>query len=535
MRRLLPVSAVVAAALLAAAATAHADPEYFPLPAGYSYGQGLDVSPDGIVYFGASRPSSDPLISQRPPIGRLDPVLASSGTSNGMTFLVTPTNVTCCATQLRGLAWSVTTGTLYWTRSDGVVGRYDASGGMQSTTLHAEPWGIAAAPDGTAWFTENSADNSANWYGNRVGQVTPGLGINELVDLAHQTGVKDSTRYDAKPLGITVAANGTPWFAEAENGLPGYRIGSVAGNTYVEYFPPCVPGAYCSGVDHGTDGISDVAVAQDGSIWYTNELKRTIGRLIPGATVTEYSLNTMAAGLAAGRPRALRIARDGTLWLAVYGSFGAPSANAIVRIVPGDPPTATVYKLGATLAPWNVAPDQQGNVWFIGSPNTGPALVGRLAGVLAGAQPPATGSGNPSPAPPTTTLQPATTAVAKVSDPRVRGESITANQICVGPPQDRCSLVYLIQTHEYVTGFPGSRASAKPKLVTIGKLTVTLKGGQSKKVTIKLNAKGRKLLKKAKKLKSTLTVTQSRNGAKPKTILKQNVTFKRGATTSPRP
>src|SRR5262245_26477464 len=306
MRRLLLVTAVVLA-VVGLPPAAHADPDYFPLPAGYSYGQGLDVSPDGIVYFGSSRPSADPLISQRPPIGRLDPALASPGTSNGMTFLVTPPNETCCATQLRGLAWSAVTGTLYWTRSDGVVGRYDAAGGMQSVAIlgHPGPWGIAAAPDGTAWFTENTADNSVNWYGNRVGQVTPGLGLNELVDLAHQTGVKDSTRYDAKPLGITVAANGTPWFAEAENGLAGYRVGSVAGGKYVEYFPPCAAGAYCSGVSSGSDGISDVAVAQDGTVWYTNELKKTVGHLIPGATVTEYSLNTMSPGLAAGRPRAL--------------------------------------------------------------------------------------------------------------------------------------------------------------------------------------------------------------------------------------
>ena len=50
------------------------------------------------------------------------------------------------------------------------------------------------------------------------------------------------------------------------------------------------------------------------------------------------------------------------------------------------------------------------------------------------------------------------------------GDSIDANQICVGPPEDRCSL---------------------------------------------------------KKFKATLTVTQSRNGAKPKQILKKNVKFKK--------
>ena len=55
---------------------------------------------------------------------------------------------------------------------------------------------------------------------------------------------------------------------------------------------------------------------------------------------------------------------------------------------------------------------------------------------------------------------------------------------------------------------------------------MTLKGGQKKKVTIKLNGKGKKLRKKM-GFKATLTVTQSVNGAKPKQILKKNLKFKK--------
>ena len=78
-----------------------------------------------------------------------------------------------------------------------------------------------------------------------------------------------------------------------------------------------------------------------------------------------------------------------------------------------------------------------------------------------------------------------------MTDPTVRGDAINANQICVGPPEDRCSLVYLIQTHEYVTRLPGTNGyiAAAKKLTTIGTAKVTLKGGQSKKVTVKLNAR----------------------------------------------
>jgi hypothetical protein len=241
----------------------------------------------------------------------------------------------------------------------------------------------------------------------------------------------------------------------------------------------------------------------------------------------------MDPALAKGTPKAVAAGSDGTVWLAVWG-FSTPGANAIVKLVPGAAgPTATVYKLGQVLAPLSIATDTKGNVWYSGTSFGGPGGVGRLAGVIAATTPdpvivtlPIT---DPTPGSTATPLAPVAAATAKITDPRVRGDSITANQICVGPPEDRCSLVYLVQTHEYVKGFPNTHgyAAAAKTLTTIGKATVTLKGGQSKKITIKLNRKGKKLLKKLKKFKATLTVTQSRNGAKPKQLLKKNVKFKK--------
>ena len=124
----------------------------------------------------------------------------------------------------------------------------------------------------------------------------------------------------------------------------------------------------------------------------------------------------------------------------------------------------------------------------------------------------------------TTTVAPVTTSTVQLTNPTVKGDNVSLNQICVGPPSDPCSLVYLLQTREYVKGFPNAKSSAKPKLTTIGQLKVTLKGGESKKVTVKLNSKGKKL----KSFKATLTVTQTVKGAKkPKQVLKKNLTFKR--------
>ena len=537
MRRLSTGLAVVGLAFAAAAPAARADttPQYFTLPADLKgISGGLAVAPDGIVYFGAG----DGFMAT-PPIGRLDPALASPGTSSGITGITTPDGPGCCASIFRDMSWSAKDDRLYWTRSDSLVGTVKA-GVVSSKVLPASPWGIAASPDGGAWLTEYSASNVGPAYtGNRVAQVTPELGLNEAGNLALQGGrtTLDPLRYDAKPKGIAVAADGKPWFAEADAGNPGYRIGTTGGSTYTEYSGPCLAASPCSGSFTG-QGITDVAVGADGSVWYTNVITKSLGHLVPGGAQTEYSLNTMAAGLAAGTPQAISAASDGSLWLAVFGSYGAPAANAIVHIVPGvgtANPTATVYKLGAANSPLEVAPDTRGNVWFSGTGGTGGGPIGLIGDLSAPPTPTPTPTGDPTTpvaiptTPPPTTLTPSTVGTPRITDPTVRGDSVNANQICVGPPQDRCSLIYLIQTHEYVTGFPGSHglmSAAAKKLTTIGQLKVTLKGGEKKKVTIKLNAKGKKLRKKM-AFKATLLVTQSINGAKPKRILKKNLKFKK--------
>ena len=83
--------------------------------------------------------------------------------------------------------------------------------------------GIAVAPGGTAWFAENSASNVGPGYaGNRIASTDGSLIIDEYPDLWHQTGVPaDSSRFDARPAGVTIGKDGAPWFAEDNPGFPG--------------------------------------------------------------------------------------------------------------------------------------------------------------------------------------------------------------------------------------------------------------------------------------------------------------------------
>ena len=167
-----------------------------------------------------------------------------------------------------------------------------------------------------------------------------------------QTGVWDGGRYDAKPKGIAIAPDGKPWFAEADAGNPGYRLGTTGGasSATLEY-RPCPTAALCSGSFTGT-GLSDVAVAADGTVWYTNEIKKTIGRFVPGEHDLLRSSRWQTSTPRSASARRARCARrpDGAIWAAITGGFSAPGANAILRIVPSATPTVTTYKLGAVAA-----------------------------------------------------------------------------------------------------------------------------------------------------------------------------------------
>lgn len=538
------------ALVLCAAPSAAVEAEYFNLPAGYTAGTGIAPSPDGAVWFAAN-----PTGSPAPAIGRLTAAQAAPGTANGMAIFPTPAlSASCCANATRSVAYDARNRRVWFVQNDGIVGWADpaavapgSSNGMHATLLSTALRGggtfspslmdIAVAPDGLAWFTEYSTHNVDPYPGGRIASISSSLGVNELSNIALQGGATslNSLRYDAKPAGIAVDALGRPWFAQSDPGNPGWRIATPNGLDYTEYLvTPCAPSSPCSGSFTGT-GITDVAVAQDGSIWFTNQLRNEVGRLdLRGLTFTSYSLPGIDGGLAGGLARAITAAPDGSLWVAEYGGFSLPNANAIVKLVPGPAtapdPTATVFHLGRGKFPLAVAPDTSGNVWFALATDVAPGQIGRLAGVVGAAGGGGGGSGGGGPAGGGSgggrVVRPVSVGRARAGTPRADGDAVTVDQICVGPPEDRCSLVYILSAHEYVTGFPGSRSSvataisaaarrrgrgrrrARPRPVILGRKTVTLRGGQRRRVTVTLNATGRRLLRRARRLRVYFTVTQ---------------------------
>lgn len=561
------VTVVTAALLLSCASAALADPtpEYFNVPAGYQVGAGISVGPDGTVWFSAT-PDGQSVMRPNSGIGRLIPSQASPGTANGVTGFLTPdvSGSGCCANFVRSVAVDPVRNRVWFVQSNGIVGWADpaavsanTTNGMAARLLPnvGELWDVAVDPSSNlAWFTEYGSRNLAPFEGNRIASIDSGLAVSELPNIAAPGLPGDRSRLGVEPAGIALDRDGRPWFSEQEVTFNGWRIATVTNGAYEEFeVKPCAAGSPCSGSNTGT-GITDVALAQDGSVWFTNQLRNEVGRFdYATRTFTSYSLTAIDATLANGQARRITAAPDGSLWVAEYGGFSNANANAIVKIVPTQPsPTATVYHLGAGKFPLAVAPDNNGNVWFAVTTAVAPTLIGRLANVTT---PAGGGSGGTGGSGGGTGGGRRITAVsvARAGPPQVHGTAIAVDQMCVGPPQDPCSLVFIISAHEYVTGFPGSRnagrasaaaaavasAAAKRRAhgrrrravrrpLILGTKTVTMHGGERRRITISLNRTGKRLLARSRSDKLTVffTVTQRRADGRPRRIKAVKVTFK---------
>ena len=454
----------------------------------------------------------------------------------------TPDAPGCCASIFRDFAWSTFDNRLYWTRSDNLVGTL-AGDTVSSAPMPAEPWGIVAAPDGGAWMTEYGSSNVAPAYsGNRIARVGAGLGLAEYPNLAMQTGElrRDALRRQAE--GDRARARRQAVVRPGRGGQPRlpdrhdrrhqrlHRVpalpddGAVLGRVHRHR-------AQRRGSRRGRHRLVHERGQED------DRALRARRRRLRGVPA-----RGIDPALGSGTPRAIRKAPDGALWAAVTAATPprAPtrSCGSSRRVSP------TVDDLQARRRAAAARGRARARTATSGSRGTatGGGPIGRLtaAGSRAGpdahadadADPPrpprrpatdadgdphAGGGGRTSTSPSTTrsrstspTVIAINVGIAQVTDPTVRGNAINANQICVGPPSDRCSLVYLIQTHEYVTGFPGAQRHDRggQEADDDRQGDRDAQGRSVQEGHGQAQHKGNKLLKKQ-GFKATLTVTQS--------------------------
>ena len=184
-----------------------------------------------------------------------------------------------------------------------------------------------------------------------------------------------------KGLYLTLIASGPDgnlWFAANEQigDTSMYRttIGRVTTSGVFTTLPDALP----SGA-----GIGEIAVGQDGNLWFTDCSLDRIGRITPSGIVTEFSAGMTAKSC----PRNIVAGPDGNLWFTEaslssylgtpppYTPGGIANRNVIGRITPAGVITEfgeeTPYSAGLTAI--TLGPD--GNLWFTeGSGNR----VGRI-------------------------------------------------------------------------------------------------------------------------------------------------------------
>ncbi len=199
------------------------------------------------------------------------------------------------------------------------------------------PVAIAAAPDGSIWFTLESADAIGRLRNGRFERVAkPAESI--------------------EPLGLAVDADGGAWYTEA----PRKAIGRMSPGGTVDTFPLGTPVAQ----------LGRLAVAPDGAVWFAESTVMSATQLKDGR-LTRHVVAGLAPKVPAdAAPFGIAVAPDGAVWVTL------PAANKVMRFVAGGEATAfDVPTRQSGLGDIAVAADS--TVYFV---EMSANKIGRLAG-----------------------------------------------------------------------------------------------------------------------------------------------------------
>ena len=181
------------------------------------------------------------------------------------------------------------------------------------------PTAVAAAPDGSVWFTID--------FGEGIGLVRDGR-----VQRVPKKG------RNVEPIGLGVDATGTAWFTDP-SAIAVVRA-TAAGE--LQSFPLGTPIAR----------LGRLAVAPDGAVWFAESTAYSITRLKDGV-LQRHDIQSLRGG-----PYGVAVANDGTVWATLQ------SANQLIRIAPSG--ELTQHDLPAPgSSPTDVAVDSKGGVWLI--------------------------------------------------------------------------------------------------------------------------------------------------------------------------
>jgi virginiamycin B lyase len=230
------------------------------------------------------------------------------------------------------------------------VDRLTASGAFTSfqiPTASAQPYAIAASPDGAIWFTETGVGAAPK---GKIARVASSGVITEFPLPSTMNG---------GPWQIAIGPDGNAWFLEL---VDGKHVGRVTpSGAFSEFAPPNAQ--FLATIAPATDGLwlidtnanSIAKMSTDGSITSTQSIPsgpsysgaagvtafdgtfwfihgtNGIARITASGTVTEYGVPTGGAN-----PAGVALGGDGTLWFSEY------SGNRIGQVIVGSGGNVTI-------------------------------------------------------------------------------------------------------------------------------------------------------------------------------------------------
>ena len=201
-------------------------------------------------------------------------------------------------------------------------------GGFQEIRLPNRtdiPVAIAAAPDGSVWFTLESSDSIGRLRNGQVERIPKGA-------------------QSIEPLGLAVDLQGRAWYTEA----PKQSISRASPDGAIASFALSTPVAR----------LGRLSVGPDGTVWFAEPTVMSVTRLREGR-FTRHVMGTLGAKVPADAPPfGVAIAPDGAVWATL------PSSDQLLRIAPDGSTTAfDVPTRRSGLGDIAVAAD--GSVYFV--------------------------------------------------------------------------------------------------------------------------------------------------------------------------
>lgn len=157
--------------------------------------------------------------------------------------------------------------------------------------------------------------------------------------------------------GIAVADDGSVWFTE----ITSNKIGRIGPTGEVSEYSLPDPTRYPRGIVQGPDR----------GIWFTEEMTQSVGRMSLDGKLSQFPVATMSGAT----PWDIAAGPDGNVWF-TDPSNSSPSEAAVGYITPGG--QVTTFVVGGS--PNFIASGPDGRMWFGGGFSNG-AAIGRVSGL----------------------------------------------------------------------------------------------------------------------------------------------------------